>query len=125
MASRATSLYKREDTLTDFWRRSMYGVMLLVLLQAPEPALGDPVLRRALLDVPDGPGKDEGAALGKHVAEEMLAWRLKDGSERKVQVEARYGRGMWQPTPPNFQPALLPQWPAVVPFALPDLERFR
>jgi hypothetical protein len=85
----------------------------------------DAALRRSLLDLPDGPDKDEGMSLGKFVAEQMLEWRSKDGSSRKVTVEQVEAPGAWKPTPPNYQAALLPQWPSVVPFTLPDLKRFR
>ncbi|MGI8565270.1 MAG: vanadium-dependent haloperoxidase, partial [Pyrinomonadaceae bacterium] len=33
--------------------------------------------------------------------------------------------GNWQPTPPNFSPPTLTNWPAVIPFALSSSEQFR
>src|SRR5262249_35469299 len=35
------------------------------------------------------------------------------------------GRGRWQPTPPSGEPAILPQWGTVKPFALDAVTRFR
>ncbi len=85
----------------------------------------DATLRRCLAQVPAGPAKEEAVTLGLFVAEEMLKWRKDDGSARKIAFKPKEGVGLWQPTPPNFRPALLPQWPEVTLFALPNQERFR
>lgn len=83
------------------------------------------VLRSSLLEVPDGPARDEGVALGKFVAEQMLEWRSKDGSSNKVTPDLIDAPGAWKPTPPGYRAALLPQWPGVTAFTLPALKPFQ
>lgn len=68
---------------------------------------------------------EQGVKLGRHVAEQMLKWRAEDGSDRQGKYEEQDTPGEWKPTPPNFQAALLPQWPEVTPFSVRDMRRFR
>jgi hypothetical protein len=84
----------------------------------------------ALLDesfrhLPDGPGKADGVALGQFTAEAVLGWRENDGAGRTSAYAPRRGAGLWRPTPPAFQPALLPQWPSLVCFAMRAGSQFR
>jgi membrane-associated phospholipid phosphatase len=62
---------------------------------------------------------------GRKVAEAIYAWSLTDkvGAEGfKNLFPSSYvppvGPGKWKPTPPNFKPAMLPQWGAVRPFII-------
>ncbi len=98
---------------------------VLIALYPNQAKRFNAALRRSLLEVPDGPAKDEGVALGQFVAEQVLEWRAKDGSTRKVTPELIDAPGAWKPTLPSFQAALLPQWPTVTPFALPEMKQFR
>ncbi len=84
----------------------------------------DRALGRALAEL-DGAGRDEGARLGREVAEKVLAWRRTDGSDRQVRHTVGQGVGVWRPTPPGFRPGLLPGWSAVTPFAVTSGEQFR
>jgi len=87
--------------------------------------LFDAALERSLRDVPDGPAKADGVRLGQQVAEDMLAWRARDGATTAVTYTPRRGAGYWRPTPPDFRQALLPQWPRLTPFCAPSVEMFR
>ena len=82
--------------------------------------------QRSLAAIPDGAAEEKGIAIGQKVAQEILANRLNDGA---ATAQGAYtpgkGFGDWQPTPPDFKPALLPQWGNVTPFALSSGNQFR
>jgi len=86
---------------------------------APEakPAL-DAALRDTLARIAEGPGKQEGIALGVRIGERSVALRAADGAGTKVEFTPQPGAGRWAPTPPQALPAILPQWGAVTPFVL-------
>jgi hypothetical protein len=64
-------------------------------------------------------------AWGRGAADVLLALRADDG-HAVVAPYAPSGRpGGWMPTPPPFAPALLPGWPAVTPWCLPDGDALR
>jgi hypothetical protein len=98
---------------------------VLVRLIPLQKAVLDGALERSLRDVPDGPAKQSGVVVGRQVAEQLLAMRQADGADRKVQFTSASGRSAWRPTPPEFQPAALPQWPQVKPFVIPSIDKFR
>ncbi len=81
---------------------------------------------RSLAAIPNGDAKTKGIAIGDKVADQILAARVNDGA---ATAQGPYtpgtGFGDWQPTPPDFKPALLPQWGNVTPFAIPSASRFR
>jgi membrane-associated phospholipid phosphatase len=79
----------------------------------------------ALAAIPDGPQKQRGIAWGEAVARAILALRARDGSDAVVAPPAFSGAGLWQPTPPQFAPYLLPQWGFVTPFVMPAGHSFR
>ena len=85
----------------------------------------DAALRTALATVPDGVSERAGFEVGVAVATQILNWRRTDGSATTVPYRPAGGYGQWQPTVPNFQPALLPQWPTVAPFALASGSQLR
>jgi hypothetical protein len=78
----------------------------------------DAALDATLAAVPDGDAKTAGVALGQSVAEQVLAWRQNDGSTRPLQHPGSLVPGLWRPTPPGYQAALLPQWRYITPFAM-------
>jgi PAP2 superfamily/RTX calcium-binding nonapeptide repeat (4 copies) len=81
-------------------------------------------LDASLATIPDGKAEDDGVALGKSVAEQILALRHNDGSE--VVLPPYLGStepGKWRPTP--TAPGREPHWPGVTPFAIPSLDQFR
>jgi hypothetical protein len=82
-------------------------------------------LARSLAQVPDGPAKSAGLRLGDAVAQRVIAWRNNDGSARVVAYSPGTEPGKWRPTPPDYQPALMPQWASVTPFGIAYASQFR
>ncbi|RCJ17002.1 CARDB domain-containing protein [Nostoc sp. ATCC 53789] len=82
---------------------------------------------RSLVEIPNGTAKDAGIELGKRVADQIIALRSNDGSDKAN--EPPYSLeptvGVWRPTPPNFAPAAFPNWGLVTPFAIPNGSTFR
>jgi hypothetical protein len=76
------------------------------------------LLGARLSGIPDGAAQDSGVALGRNVADNMLAWRASDGWNRSVAYPGGTGPGQWRPTPPTYQPAVAPQWGDVRPFGI-------
>ncbi len=76
----------------------------------------DAALAVALAGVADGSARDDGIAFGQETADKILAWRGEDGADRKGPFDSESGPGIWEPTPPDFTPALLPHWSEVAPF---------
>lgn len=75
--------------------------------------------------VAQSPGKESGLRLGRLVAERIIAWRSSDGADGSVAYAPREESGWWRPTPPRYEPALMPHWGAVAPFAIPKAADFR
>jgi hypothetical protein len=103
---------------------------VLVSLYPAQQATFDAALAASLADVPDGVSRSDGIDLGKAVANAILAWRANDGASQKVTYTPGTTAPDWQPTPgptpaTNFQPALLPQWPQLTPFAMTGDAQFR
>ena len=97
-------------------------------LEALYPAqkdMFDAALDASLADVPNEPAQNKGVALGRAVAKAVLKARRDDGASATVDYTVGTDVGDWQPTPPAFAPALLPQWPSVDPFALDSGSQFR
>src|ERR1043166_3530628 len=87
------------------------------------PAL-DAELAASLGKSPDGQAKTDGVAVGKAVAEKMLAWRAADGFSAKASDNPGTAPGVWQRTPPAMAPGALPQLGAVTPFVLKSADQF-
>jgi hypothetical protein len=98
--------------------------VLVSLLPAQQAAL-DAALASSLAAVPDGRAEDAGVAYGKLVADRMLTERADDGSTDVVTYVPGTGPDDWQPTPPAFAPAALPQWASVEPFGISSPDQFR
>jgi hypothetical protein len=75
--------------------------------------------------IPNSPARAAGIAWGRQVANGMLNHRAFDGASFGVDYEGASGPGRWEPTPPLFVSALLPQWAGVLPFAMEHPGRFR
>src|SRR6476469_8376628 len=101
-----------------------HGV-LVALMPAAQRATLDAALTSSLAKVPDGRAEDAGVAYGKLVADSMLAERADDGSTDVVTYVPGTGPDDWQPTPPAFAPAALPQWATVAPFGINSPDQFR
>ena len=100
---------------------------VLVALYPAFQAMLDARLQESLADVPDGPARDEGIAVGETVAGQMLALRSDDGSN-VMPAPFVFGThpGDYMSTPPNFpaQPVFV-HWSAVRPFGLESASQFR
>jgi hypothetical protein len=87
-----------------------------------------------LAAVPEGPAKTAGIAVGKRIAQAVLAWRANDGLERNPVLADLHppapGIGVWQPNP-AVPPATTPPAPAglrlpgVRPLGLRSASQFR
>ena len=99
-----------------------HGV-LAALLPSQKAAL-DMALAQSLAKIGDERSKADGIAVGKTVAERMLAWRAKDNFDAKVQDKPGTGDGAWQRTPPALAPGALPQWGGVTLFTLKSVDQF-
>lgn len=97
----------------------------LVALYPARKAAFDAALASSLAVVPNGSGENKGVALGRSVAQHALASRRNDGADAVVAYTPGTEADDWQPTPGAFAPALLPQWPAVKPFAMKSGDQFR
>jgi hypothetical protein len=102
-------------------------------------------LEVSLLAIPDGAEKDNGVALGRRVAADLVFARVADGSadtetydltipaDPDVTVNPVPGAGLWRPTPrapvsgtePAGLAALDPQWRSVEPFGILAQNQFR
>jgi membrane-associated phospholipid phosphatase len=78
----------------------------------------DLTLAESLAQVPDGPAKTNGIAVGRQAADAILAMRDNDGSSGAGNYVSQNIPGKWQPTPPDFAQPTLPQWPNVTPFVM-------
>lgn len=90
----------------------------LVRLAPAERPMLDAALNVSLSRIPDGNGKTDGTALGQQIAEKLLELRSTDGAATKIAFTAKPGIGLYQLTPPQSLPAILPQWGFVTPFVL-------
>lgn len=88
-------------------------------------AIFNEALTETLAAVPEGPAKAEGFNVGRQVAKDVLAWREKNGKLGQVSYQPKNEPGKWQPTPPEYRAALLPEWATLVCLALRDTSQFR
>ncbi|MGH2398251.1 MAG: vanadium-dependent haloperoxidase [bacterium] len=93
-----------------------YGV--LVWLYPSQKARLDEALKTSLGKLPDGAAKDNGVAVGRHVAEKYVAVRTRDGADRKVDYIPGTAAGKWRATSPAMQPFVSVVWAEVTPFVL-------
>src|SRR5262245_1750676 len=86
----------------------------------------DARLVASLTTIPDGKAEGDGVALGRSVADQILALRQNDGSgATPPPYLGGTDPGQWRPTPPANAPGLLPHWGGVAPFALAGGDQFR
>jgi hypothetical protein len=99
---------------------------VLSYLYPAQQAAFDATLAASLAQVPDGASKTAGVAFGRSVGDAVVALRANDGARDFVDyVPADANPGTWQPTPPAYAEALLPQFATVQPFALNAPDQFR
>jgi hypothetical protein len=89
---------------------------VLTRLAPSQGATIETAYQAALGKLPEGAGKANGLALGKEVAEKLLAIRAADGFDAKVEVTLKEGRGLYQVTPPHGLRPILSGWGRVKPF---------
>src|SRR5262245_36656138 len=98
----------------------------LTALYPTQAAVFDAKLAASLATIPDGKSEDDGVALGRSVAEQILALRQNDNSDLVLPpYVGNTGVGQWRPTPPSNAPGLSPNWPLVTPFAMTSGDQFR
>jgi len=97
--------------------------VLTALLPSQKAAL-DTALAQSLAKIGDERSKADGIAVGKSVAERMLAWRAKDNFDAKAEDKPGTGAGVWQRTPPGLVLGALPQMGGVTPFMLKSVDQF-
>ena len=96
----------------------------LTALFPGQQATFDAALAADLAGIPPGRAR-QGVDVGQAVAQAILAWRSTDGWNAHVNYTPGTAPGDWQPTPPGFLPAALPQWGNVTPFGIPSGSAFR
>ncbi|MEG4633491.1 vanadium-dependent haloperoxidase [Microcoleus sp. AR_TQ3_B6] len=101
------------------------GHGVLTRLYPAQKASLDAALTASLAKIPDGEAKVGGINVGKEVAEKLVAIRSTDRSARSGEYKAQKAVGIWQPTPPLFAPALLPNWSEVTPFVIKRADQFK
>jgi len=101
------------------------GLVTASALFPNDTALFQTAYRASLAEVPSGPARTRGIALGTSVGERTLISRANDGSNAVVNYTPGTAPGDWRPTPPKFAPAQTPQWGLVTPFALKSGSQFR
>jgi hypothetical protein len=97
----------------------------LVGLYAAQASALDLDLKASLQGIKDGDAKTAGIMVGQIAAQNILAARANDGSNKTVPYNVILEPGAWQPTPPAYGAPLTPQWPLVTPFCLQSASQFR
>ncbi len=84
----------------------------------------DALLNETLSTIPWGSMRDAGIGAGVFVADRILNSRSTDGWNRIVSYTPGDYVGDWNPTAPDFAPAVLPQWGLVRPWAMSRSNQF-
>jgi hypothetical protein len=79
----------------------------------------------SLAQIPDGPAKQAGIAVGEEAARAIVDLRADDGSFDVVPYEPGKLPGDWRPTPPDFAPAFMPGLGEIDTFVIEDGAQFR
>ena len=82
-------------------------------------------IQTSLATIPDGAAKTAGIALGRDIADAVLAIRASDGYLNFATDDGGTAVGQWRPTGPMFLVAQDPQWKDVTPFVLTSGAEFR
>lgn len=90
-----------------------------------QQAAFDALRTSQLASLPSNQSVTDGLAVGLDTANGMLAIRANDGSANVVAYTPGTDPGDWQPTPPAFAPALLPQWATLTPFTMTSSSQFQ
>lgn len=98
---------------------------VLVKLHAEKAPQLDAAREKSLAEIPEGPGKANGVAVGVAAAETILALRASDGFDVQVPYTPGTQPGDYRPTPPDFTPAFMPGLGQVDTFAIRNGRQFR
>jgi hypothetical protein len=100
---------------------------VLVELYPQQQAMLDAEYTKSLGEIPDGPAKTSGVAVGERVAQRILTIRASDGAAAAIGAAYTPGTapGDWNPTPPALLRPLGPGWGSVRPFFLRHGSQFR
>src|SRR5437667_3496259 len=99
--------------------------VVLIRLLPGQAALLDGARSASLSQIPDGPVKEEGLAVGEAVAGQIVGLRSTDGSDVDGTSTFGSGPGEYQRTPPTFGNPAVPAWRFVTPFVLRRGDQFR
>jgi PAP2 superfamily len=103
--------------------QAAYGVLFRLL--PGQAAMLDGARSASLSQIPDGPIKEEGLAVGEAVAGRIVVLRSTDGSDVDGTYAFGSGPGEYQRTPPTFGNPAVPAWRFVKPFVLNRGDQFR
>jgi hypothetical protein len=103
--------------------QAAYGVLIRLL--PGQGAMLDGARSASLSQIPDGPVKEEGLAVGEAVAGRIVSLRSTDGSDVDGTYVFGSGPGEYQRTPPTFGNPSLPAFGFVKPFVLKRGDQFR
>lgn len=102
---------------------------ILTTLYPTRAAAFDTQLAASLAPGPQSPSAQalaDGAAVGRAVADAIVAWRTGDGSEvMGMPYMGTSAPGQWVPTPPAYAGGIFTSWRYVVPFAMTSGTQFR
>jgi PAP2 superfamily len=98
---------------------------VLVALYPAMRADLDTQLTGELAAIPDGPGEQDGIAVGAAAAQQMVALRASDGSSAAAApFVAGTAPGDYRPTPPKLAAPMYTSWASVRPFLLDSAQQF-
>ena len=103
--------------------QAAYGVLIRLLPWQATMLAG--ARSASLSQIPDGPAKEEGLAVGEAVAGQIVALRSTDGSDVDGTYTFGSGPGEYQRTPPTFGNPSVPAFRFVKPFVLKRGDQFR
>jgi hypothetical protein len=98
---------------------------VLSYLYPVQTASFDASLTDSLGKIPNGSAKTNGVSVGQAVGDAVIALRANDGFDKYVNYTPGTAPGDWQPTAPNYDQALLPQWATLEPFVMTSDSQFR
>jgi hypothetical protein len=96
------------------------GYEVLTALYPEQESLFARAFGRVLASTGPSEPRRLGRQLGEHVGRQAVAARRDDGHDRRGEYRFTLDLGVWRPTPPGYDPALLPDYGKVRRFALPE-----
>ncbi|MDB6072062.1 MAG: hypothetical protein JWL81_3233 [Verrucomicrobiales bacterium] len=98
---------------------------VLTALYPAQAATFDANYSAQLGALPSGTSRDNGAAWGALVANNILNWRANDNANQLANYVAGTQPGDWRPTSPTFGAPESAQWPTVTPWIMASGSQFR